>query len=307
MDDRIKQERVEGAITFARIRDLERNPVQGKFDVAHLKEIHRRIFQDLPHHAPGEFRPDAPGHVKARALESGDRYYVHYAPKKDIDAGLAKVLKDLNGAEGLRGMGPDQFAARMSKLYGDLDHLHPFKEGNSRTLRTFTSQLAREAGYELHWGTTNANGRSRDRLYIARDREVLERAFPGLDEAKAMKTQSRDEYEAYAVLQALRNRDSLKTIVRENTCQPENIRDAKLFLNEKPDVALKENPKLAGAYGLVAAVEKTTRAASLDDKQREVVVSKTRENVARNIKAGNYPEVKIREDIEVKPEQSKDR
>lgn len=305
--DKEKAGQLEDRLTFARVAELQINPVQGKFDVAHLKEVHRRIFQDIPHHAPGEFRPDAPGHVKARALESGDRYYVHYALRKDVDAGLTAVLKELNGADGLRGLKPDQFAERMAKLYGDLDHLHPFKEGNSRTLRTFTAQLAREAGYELHWGTTNAIGATRDRLYVARDREVLERAFPGLNEERAMKTQSRHEYEAYAVLQALRLRDSLKTIVRENTYYPDNIRDANLFLSAKPDVALKENPKLAGAYGLVTAVDKTTQAAGLDDKQREAVLSKTRENVANEIKAGKYPELNIREDIEVKREQSNER
>jgi cell filamentation protein len=63
-----------------------------------------------------------------------------------VDAGLTAVLKELNGADGLRGLKPNRFAERMAKLYGDLDHLHRFKEGNSRTLRTFTRQLAREAG-----------------------------------------------------------------------------------------------------------------------------------------------------------------
>lgn len=51
----------EGYLTSVRILELQLNPVQGHFDTTHLKEVHRRIFQDLVHHAPGEFRPDAPG------------------------------------------------------------------------------------------------------------------------------------------------------------------------------------------------------------------------------------------------------
>lgn len=66
-------ERVEGALTYVRIEELIRQPVQGRFDAAHLKEVHRRIFQDLPHHEPGEFRADSPGYVKSRRLESTEK------------------------------------------------------------------------------------------------------------------------------------------------------------------------------------------------------------------------------------------
>ena len=187
MDER---ERIEGALTYARSAELELNPVEGQFDAAHLQEVHRRIFQDLPHHAPGEYRPDAPGHIKGRALEhAGHRYHVHYAPRNQVDAGVESVLSELNGPEGLRSLNAEQFSGRMATLCGDLDHLHPFKEGNSRTLRIFTSQLAREAGYELSWNTTTVDAASRDRLYIARDKEVIQRAFPGLDQERAMKTE----------------------------------------------------------------------------------------------------------------------
>src|SRR3546814_20041756 len=36
----------EGRLTFARIVELKVDPVEGSFDVAHLREVHRRIFQD---------------------------------------------------------------------------------------------------------------------------------------------------------------------------------------------------------------------------------------------------------------------
>jgi cell filamentation protein len=39
---------LEYAHTKQRIVELRLNPVQGNFDIAHLKEINRRIFQDLP-------------------------------------------------------------------------------------------------------------------------------------------------------------------------------------------------------------------------------------------------------------------
>ena len=66
----------------------------------------------------------------------------------------------------------------MARLYGDLDHAHSFYEGNSRTLREFTRSLAQAAGYELNWAPTGADAEQRNRLYVARDIAVLERALP---------------------------------------------------------------------------------------------------------------------------------
>jgi cell filamentation protein len=224
MTDHRQIEEREGALTFARIVELQNKPIRGNFDVAHLQEMHKHIFQDLPHYAPGEFRDDAPAHTKARGLEhSGHRYYVPYAPRSEVDPGLEKVLADLGGPKGLQGLGDDEFAARMAKLYGDLDYLHPFKEGNSRTLRTFTAQLARESGHELDWGTSNVDPVSRDRLYIARDKEVIARAYPGLDQERAMNTDNRTEYEAYIRFVApFKDAATLQTLVKESmTCKCE--------------------------------------------------------------------------------------
>jgi fido (protein-threonine AMPylation protein) len=45
----------------------------------------------------------------------------------------------------------------MAQLYVDLDRIHPFHEGNSRTLREFTRSLALAAGYDLSWTSTNVD------------------------------------------------------------------------------------------------------------------------------------------------------
>lgn len=253
MLDRQQIEQREGALTFARIGELDDDPVQGRFDAAHLKEIHRRIFQDLPQHAPGEYRPDAPAHIKARALEeSGHRYHVHYAPRSQVDAGIDKVLSELGGPDSLRSLDAEQFSGRMARLYGDLDHLHPFKEGNSRTLRAFTGQLARAAGFELTWNATNAGPSSRDRLYIARDKEVMQRAFPGLDRDRAMQTDSRAEYEAYMRFVApFAKADTLQQLVRESASRLKDPAPAKALEPAAREDGPRRNPgPMAGLSAL---------------------------------------------------------
>ena len=199
------------------LRNFEESPVVGHFDTAHLCAVHSRIFQDLPHHHPGQFRRDAPAWVKSRGLESGASYAVPYAPRRMLEAGLGRVLANLNGPARLQVLSLNQFAARMAQLYGDLDYLHPFSEGNSRTLRTFTRQLARQAGCDLDWSPGDADGVTRDRLYRARDVAVIRRAFPGLDEQRAMVTNDRMEYETYWVLQKLQQAPSLEVLIRAYT------------------------------------------------------------------------------------------
>ena len=171
----------EGELTAARIAELTLSPVRGTFDTAHLRETHRRIFQDLPEHAPGEFRPDAEGHYKTRTLaKSGVRYDVAYPRAEEVPERLQQALEGRDLVAELRGQSKEGFASRMAKLYAELDYAHPFREGNSRTLRAFTRQLAEEAGHRLSWSVLLDSPHARELLYLARDREVFTRAYPGI-------------------------------------------------------------------------------------------------------------------------------
>jgi cell filamentation protein len=297
MDERQRFEQNEAALSFARIVELERKPVEGKFDAAHLREVHRRIFQDLTHHAAGEYRPDAPAHIKNRQPEqSGYRYHVRCALRSQVDAGVEKVLSELGGPDGLRGLPAERFSERMAMLYGDLDYLHPFREGNSRTLRSFTRQLGREAGYELDWNAMSAGPAERDRLYIARDKEVLLRAYPGLDRERAMKTENRAEYEAYVhVLARFAQADTLQSLIKESVYRARDLDAARTFRESPSEAALKRFPDLAGSYALLAAMEKKAEADGLNPQQRSIVMTRARETLAIAIERGQRPEQHLKE------------
>lgn len=184
--------------SFFRIAEILSTPVNGQFNPAHLQEIHRRIFQDSLQNQPGQLRPITPLYIKRRRLEStGHCYRVHYAPGNEFQTCIEKVLGSLTDAADWRGLGIERFSRRMASFYGDLDYLHPFVEGNSRTLRVFTAQWANTLGYQLFWGTASADAAARDRLYVARDLEVMARAFPGLNFERAAATAKRAEYEAW--------------------------------------------------------------------------------------------------------------
>jgi len=170
--------RDEGAAAFMRIKELYRRPVDGCFDTAQLLEVHRRIFQDLRHHGPGGYRPDAPGHYKVRGLDSSPMVYeVPYARGLEIATRLSETLQ-AGLLQELREADHETFVARMARLYGDLDYAHPFREGNSRTLREFTRELAQAAGKTMHWHHIAARMQGRALLYLARDAEIFRRHFP---------------------------------------------------------------------------------------------------------------------------------
>lgn len=49
------------------------------------------------------------------------------------------------------GLSRDRFVERLAYHYDQLNHLHPFREGNGRTQRIFWSRVAHDAGWHLDW------------------------------------------------------------------------------------------------------------------------------------------------------------
>lgn len=191
-----QKQQLEADYTFRRAVELELDPVRGNFDATHLKEVNRRLFQDLPGAGiddvtPGEFRkpvPDGKDWMKQRGLSTveGPFYVAYSSMDATAIARLDKALERANPHE-LRGLKTPEFTAQLTKLYVDLDYVHPFIDGNSRTLRTFTKQLAKEAGYEIDWERFGRSEVSRDLLYIARDLSVNELAKPYVQHENTMR------------------------------------------------------------------------------------------------------------------------
>lgn len=191
-----QRDQLEADYTYQRLYELALEPVRGNFDAAHLKEINRRIFQDLPGAGfddvtPGEFRqpvPEGKDWMKSRGLSTVDgTFYVAYSRMDEAaQARLDKALESAKPAD-LRGLKTAEFTARLAGIYAELDYVHPFSDGNSRSLRTFTKQLANESGYELDWARFGRSPAGRDLLYIARDRSVNELAKPHVQHEQTMR------------------------------------------------------------------------------------------------------------------------
>ncbi len=173
----------EEELSAVRILELRLNPIKGNFDVTHLKEVHRYIFQDLPkagltHIPPGEFRSESAQWYKFREpslLKKG--YYVSYskmdsASRKFLDDTLAQIKPDV-----FKTFKAEEFPRKLGEAYARLDYIHPFCDGNSRTLRELTHQFSNECGQKVKWELFSLSEAGRSHLYIARDRPVIEFAI----------------------------------------------------------------------------------------------------------------------------------
>src|ERR1035437_7725276 len=142
--------------TAARGYELLQNPIDGGFDLAHLKAIHKHIFQDVFAWA-GELRTTMLG--KAEYLGQPPTWFT---PPHLLEHEAEPIFMLLHRADLLRGLGRVEFARQSAQLLAEINNLHPFREGNGRAQRLFVDALARQAGRELYFDVV-----SRERMVQA--------------------------------------------------------------------------------------------------------------------------------------------
>ncbi|MGD0735431.1 MAG: Fic family protein [Terracidiphilus sp.] len=138
--DQAKLDQFEAAEAAVAMIRLSFFPVQGSFDTVHLKEIHKRIFQTIYPWA-GEFR-------QVNIERSGS---YPFAVVQYLEGNLKSSFAKLATEGYLKGLDRDGFARRAAYYLGELNTIHPFRDGNGRTQREFIRELAVKAGYQVSW------------------------------------------------------------------------------------------------------------------------------------------------------------
>lgn len=129
----------EGQATRNRQQELSDNPIQGHYDLDHLKKIHAHVFQDVYAWA---------GQVREVGIA---KRYVDFVEPDKIDEQAQSALSELKDNHYLKGLGKAEFIQRFSNTYGKLNDIHPFREGNGRALQVFMQDIARKAGYDVRF------------------------------------------------------------------------------------------------------------------------------------------------------------
>ena len=109
--------------------------------------LHRELFRDLPHdvYRPGEYKLDAL--VKQEEILNGDS--VLYADPLLVEASLLYLFDEEReaGDYGFSLRGDD--LARFSRFVSLLWQVHPFQEGNTRTVAVFSALYLRNLGFDV--------------------------------------------------------------------------------------------------------------------------------------------------------------
>jgi cell filamentation protein len=129
----------EAIATTRRTVELEHKPIQGRFDARHLQEIHHHIFQDVYEWA-GAFRT-------VNISKSGDPFAFVEHIVSSLDKTFAELKRELH----LVDWDSDRFALRGAYYLGEINAVHPFREGNGRAQREFIRELGLHSGLMIDW------------------------------------------------------------------------------------------------------------------------------------------------------------
>ncbi len=120
--------------------ELAVRPVPQTFDLAHLRAIHERLFGDV-----------YPWAGETRTVNMNRPGSPSFCPWDQVEFEVAYLADHLQQRDRLVGLGREQFVDRATRVYDAVNRVHAFREGNGRTQREWTSDLARGAGYRLDW------------------------------------------------------------------------------------------------------------------------------------------------------------
>ncbi|WP_372871887.1 putative adenosine monophosphate-protein transferase Fic [Shewanella sp.] len=141
--DEEELEAAEISLTAARIVSFNPNFENLSFD--YFCEIHKYLFQDLYSWA---------GTIRTVDISKCD---TRFCSARYIEKESLKLFSQLEMLNFLSDLDRNTFVRGLSNFFCEMNVIHPFREGNGRTLRLFCEILAIPAGYELNWQSVSRN------------------------------------------------------------------------------------------------------------------------------------------------------
>ena len=107
----------------------------GNFDSDHINSIHKYLFEDIYPFA-GQYRN-----------ENIAKGVFRFAEWEYIEQELNRLLNNLKNENYLANLSKEDLAERLAFYLSELNVLHPYREGNGRTIREFIRELALKNNY----------------------------------------------------------------------------------------------------------------------------------------------------------------
>ena len=128
---------------FERLQTVERHATLSfdiPMNVEGYQAIHHHLFQDVY---------DWAGQVRTINIAKVGADNIEFMPGPLVGVNMKRVFGELNADTCLRDLDPDTFAYRAAVYLEDYNHIHPFRDGNGRTMRAFLKALGHQAGHEI--------------------------------------------------------------------------------------------------------------------------------------------------------------
>ena len=163
--DELKQ--AEEEITSLKQYMLMESPIKGRFTKTQLMNIHRFLFEDIYQFA---------GHIRREQISKGDTLFF---PPHLINQELDKVFFKLHNDNMLHETDKKRQIEHLSYIMSELNIIHPFREGNGRSIRELIRCMALHYDFTLDWSLVD-----RDTMLDAAIKSVVNiRAFCDVIEA----------------------------------------------------------------------------------------------------------------------------
>jgi len=104
-----------------------------------LSRLHRDLFGDI-YGSAGQIR-------QVDIAKGGTRF----CNVDRINVEADKIFRALSDLNWLQGLSRSVLIARVAEFYGDLNVIHPFRDGNGRAQRLMFEHLIINAGFQIDW------------------------------------------------------------------------------------------------------------------------------------------------------------
>lgn len=141
--DKAELKQAEEEFTAVKQLVLLQKPMKGRFTKTHLMRIHRFLFEDVYPFA---------GHIRREQISKGDTTFY---PPEMIDRQLNRIFDEIHTKELLSERNSKIQIQNLSHVMSELNIIHPFREGNGRSIRELIRCMGLEYGLHLNWGNTD--------------------------------------------------------------------------------------------------------------------------------------------------------
>lgn len=141
--DKAELKKAEEEFTAVKQLALLQEPLSGRFTKTHLLRIHRFLFEDVYPFA---------GRIRKEQISKGDTMFY---PPDLIDRELERVFRNIHKQKLLNEKDRVKQIQNLSQTMAELNIIHPFREGNGRSIRELIRCMAMRYGLSLNWGNTD--------------------------------------------------------------------------------------------------------------------------------------------------------